>query len=69
MRRDLRVALNSLAEYSIGFGNEFHIKSMSGYNIKTSAFRVNGISDDVYISDLPNTDRETGELFFSRFHQ
>ena len=64
MRRDLRVALNSLAEYSIGFGNEFHIKSMSGYNIKTSAFKVNGISDDVYISDLPNTDRVTGELFF-----
>jgi hypothetical protein len=60
----LRVALNSLAEYSIGFGNEFHIKSMSGYNIKTSAFKVNGISDDIYISDLPNTDRVTGELFF-----
>jgi hypothetical protein len=35
---------------------------MSGYNIKTSAFRVEGIND-VYISDLPNTDRETGELF------
>ena len=31
--------------------------------IKTSAFRVEGINTDVYISDLPNSDRETGELF------
>ncbi|ADO97438.1 baseplate wedge subunit [Synechococcus phage S-SM2] len=63
MRRDLRVTLNALVEYAIGFGNAFYIKRMSGYNIKTSAFRVEGINTDVYISDLPNTDRETGELF------
>tara|TARA_B100000035_G_scaffold80256_1_gene67267 strand:- start:61 stop:708 length:648 start_codon:yes stop_codon:yes gene_type:complete len=36
---------------------------MSGYNIKTSAFRVDGINTDVYISDIPNSNRETGELF------
>ena len=64
MRRDLRVVLNSFAEYSIGFGNEFHIKRMSGYNIKSSAFRIAGIMNDVYISDLPNTNRLTGSLFF-----
>ena len=63
MRRDLRVVLNSFAEYSIGFGNEIHIKRMSGYNIKTSAFRMAGIMDDVYISDLPNTNRINGSLF------
>ena len=63
IRRDLRVALNAFAEYSIGFGNEFYIKSMNGYNIKTSAFKVQGISTDVYISDIPNSDRENGELF------
>ena len=63
MRRDLRVTINAFAEYSIGFGNEFHIKSMSGYNIKSSAFRVNGITEDVFISDVPNTDRTTGRLF------
>jgi hypothetical protein len=39
MRRDMRAALNSFAEYQIGFGNEFYIKSMSGYNIKSTAFR------------------------------
>ena len=63
IRRDLRVALNAFAEYSIGFGNEFYIKSMNGYNIKTSAFKVQGISTDVYVSDIPNSDRENGELF------
>ena len=64
MRRDLRVKPNTWAEYSIGFGNAFHIKSMDGYNIKSSAFRVNGMgSSDVYISDIPNTNRTTGSLF------
>ena len=63
MRRDLRVAVNTFAEYAIGFGNEFHIKSMNGYNIKTSAFKVSGIADDVYLSDIPNTNRLTGSLF------
>jgi len=63
MRRDLRVALNSLAEYSIGFGNQFHIKSMDGYNIKSSTFRVSGILEDVYLSDIPDTNRKTGSIF------
>jgi hypothetical protein len=63
MRRDLRVALNTLAEYSIGFGNEFHIKSMDGYNVKSSAFRINGILEDVYLSDIPDTNRKTGSIF------
>jgi hypothetical protein len=63
MRRDLRVVLNTFAEYQIGFGNEFHIKSMEGYNIKTSSFRVSDIAQDVYLSDIPNTNRETGSLF------
>ena len=63
MRRDLRVVLNSLAEYSIGFGNEFHIKNINGYNIKSSAFRVNGILEDVYLSDIPDTNRKTGSIF------
>ena len=63
MRRDLRAALNSLAEYSVGFGNEFHIKSMDGYNIKSSAFRISGFTENVYLSDVPNTNRENGSLF------
>ena len=63
MRRDIRAVLNSFAEYSIGFGNEIYIKRMSGYNIKTTAFRIAGIMDDVYISDIPNTNRINGSLF------
>ena len=64
MRRDLRVSLNSFAEYQVGFGNAFHIKSMDGYNIKSSSFRISGLNNDVYISDIPNTNRSDGSLFF-----
>ena len=63
IRRDIRAVLNAFAEYQIGFGNEFHIKSMSGYNIKSSAFKIAGVMDDVYISDIPNTNKLTGSLF------
>ena len=63
IRRDLRITTNSLAEYSIGFGNQLHISSMSGYNIKSSVFRINGINQDLYLSDIPNTNRTTGSLF------
>ena len=63
MRRDLRLILNKVTEYSIGYGNQFHIRSMSGYNIKSSGFTVEGITNTVYISDIPNTTRVTGSLF------
>ena len=63
MRRDLRCVLNTFAEYSIGFGNEFHIRSMNGYNIKSTAFRIAGLNSDVYISDIPNSIGEDGSLF------
>jgi hypothetical protein len=64
MRRDVRIALNTFAEYAIDFGNEIHIASMSGYNIKSSAFKVIDISDDVYLFDVPNSDRKTGTISF-----
>ena len=64
MRRDLRIVPNTIAEYQIGFGNQFHIFSINGYNIKSSAFRVFGISENVYLGDIPNTNRQTGTLFF-----
>ena len=64
IRRDLRVTLNTFVEYQIGFGNEFHIKSMSGYNIKSSGISVAGIQETVYVSDIPDTNRKTGTLFF-----
>ena len=63
MRRDLRVILNKVTEYSIGFGNAFHIKNMSGFNVKSSQFLVDGFADPVYISDIPNSSGATGSLF------
>ena len=62
MRRDLRLAIDQFAEYAIDFGNEFHISSMDGFNIRSSAFRVLDIGRPVYLYDLPNTDRNTGSL-------
>ena len=62
MRRDLRLAIDQFAEYAIDFGNEFHISSMDGFNIRSTAFRVLDITNPVYLYDLPNTNRNTGSL-------
>ena len=62
MRRDLRLAVDQFAEYAIDFGNQFHISSMEGYNIRSSGFRVLDITPDVYLYDLPNTDKKTGTI-------
>jgi len=62
MRRDLRLATGTFAEYAIDFGNEFHIDSMNGYNIRSSSFRVLDINKDVYLYDMPNTDKKTGTM-------
>ena len=64
MRRDLRIVPNTIAEYQIGFGNQFYIRRTDGYNIKSSAFRIAGIAENVYLSDVPNADGSTGSLFF-----
>ena len=63
MRRDLRIAANSIAEYQIGFGNRMQVLNDEGYNIKTTAFQVAGIGGNVYLSDVPDSDRLTGSLF------
>jgi hypothetical protein len=36
---------------------------MNGYNIKSSAFKVSEIQNDVYLSDIPNTNRTDGSIF------
>jgi len=63
MRRDLRVVPSTLAEYQIGFGNQFHIANSSGYNIKSSAFRIFGVAENLYLGDIPNENQAIGELF------
>lgn len=63
MRRDLQPVINAFADYEICFGNSFHIKNINGYNIKTSGFNIDGVSDFVYLSDIPNKNKKTGKLF------
>ena len=62
MRRDLRLATSETAEYAMDFGNKFHIKSMNGFNIRTSPFRVLNINTDVYLFDVPNSDAKKGQI-------
>lgn len=63
LRRDFRASINQFAEYEICFGNQIHINSLNGYNIKTSGFSVSGINGTVYIADKPNSNQKTGNLF------
>jgi hypothetical protein len=65
MRRDTKIALNKLADYEICYGNEFHIKDLkNGYNIKSSGFTIDGVSETLYMSDIPNSGGKTGVIFF-----
>lgn len=69
MRRDLRVAANTLAEYEICYGNRFHISNENGYNIKTSAFYVSGYPYAVYLGDMPDsTNRRYGKVFLFKLN-
>ncbi len=68
MRRDLEPVLNSFTEYEICYGNRFHVKSELGYNIKSSGFRVSGISETVYLGDKPNSDLRSGTIFLFKLN-
>ena len=68
IRRDMRVRLSQLANYEICFGNEFYIKRLDGYNIKSSGFRIFGVDDVVYLGDVPNQDQVTGEIFLFKLN-
>jgi hypothetical protein len=55
IRKNLRALINQFAQYEICFGNRFHINSQ-GFNIKSTAFFISGISDPVFLTDVPNKD-------------
>jgi len=61
MRRDLTPELNTLATYELCFGNQIHIRS-GGYSIKSTGFRVSGISGVVYLGDIA-TSETSGRVF------
>ena len=67
IRRDIRAALGKFAGYEICFGNEFFVQKESGYNIKSSGFKVEGVSETVYLADVPNSDSKMGTLFLFKF--
>ena len=53
IRRNLRALINQFAQYELCFGNSFHINP-EGRNIKSTGFTIQGVSDTVYITDIPN---------------
>ena len=68
IRRDLKVELNKFANYELCYGNRFYVGSEDGYNIKSSGFKVSGISDTVYLGDLPNSDLLNGVVFLFKLN-
>tara|TARA_B100000900_G_scaffold62281_1_gene47768 strand:+ start:2921 stop:4846 length:1926 start_codon:yes stop_codon:yes gene_type:complete len=59
IRRNLNALLNQFAQYEICFGNQFNVKS-EGLNIKSTGFKISGVSETVFLTDTPNTDKQTG---------
>ena len=61
IRRNLRSILNSFTQYELCYGNEFHVVS-EGFNIKSTGFTVQGSSDLLYFTDVPNADKLKGAI-------
>jgi hypothetical protein len=61
IRRNLNALVNEFAQYELCFGNQFHVNS-EGFNIKSTGFKISGDNDIVYLTDIPNTDKQTGVL-------
>ena len=58
IRRDLKVLKNQFAQYELCFGNRFHANP-SGFNIKSTGFKIAGEKSTVYLTDTP-TDTNKG---------
>jgi len=62
IRRDLMPEINKFAAYEICYGNAFHLPNCStGYNIKSSAFQIAGVTGNVYLTDFP-IDSKKGKI-------
>ncbi len=66
MRRNMIPAFNSVATYEVCYGNRFHA-DLEGFNIRSSAFRIEGVDGDLYLTDFPNTNQLTGTVKFFTF--
>ena len=61
LRRDLEAETSNPAQYELCYGNKFHNRK-TGYNIKSTAFFVDGIELPVYMTDAYETETQ-GRLF------
>jgi hypothetical protein len=53
IRRNLKALTNQFAQYELCYGNRFHINP-EGKNIKSTGFTIEGQTDTVYFTDIPN---------------
>jgi len=53
IRRNLKALTNQFAQYELCYGNRFHINP-EGKNIKSTGFTIQGQTDTVYLTDIPN---------------
>ncbi len=63
IRRNMIPAYNSIATYEVCYGNKFHA-DLEGFNVRSSAFKIDGVDGDVYLTDFPNNDQLTGVVKF-----
>ena len=53
IRRNLKALTNQFAQYELCYGNRFHINP-EGKNIKSTGFKIQGQTDTLYFTDIPN---------------
>ena len=63
IRRNLIPAYNTVATYEVCYGNKFHA-DLEGFNIRSSAFKLESVDGDVFLTDFPNNDQLTGIVKF-----
>jgi len=63
IRRNLIPSYNSIATYEVCYGNKFHA-DLEGFNIRSSAFQLEGVDGNIYLTDFPNNDQLTGIVKF-----
>ena len=56
-------AYNTIATYEVCYGNKFHA-DLEGFNVRSSAFKIEGVDGDVYLTDFPNSDQTSGIIKF-----
>ena len=66
MRRNMIPSYNRLATYEVCYGNKFHA-DLEGFNVRSSAFKIEGVDGDVYMTDFPNENQITGVVKFFVF--